>query len=546
MSVSISRSPLPALDRLGVAAACGAASAAVASAFPRAAAPGVLGALALGSAASFLATWHRGCEATEPKEPKSAWVTLAVFVFFIPMLTMAVPPGADMAMHVALARPMIQGESILSPAWGTFEAHYPRGFSGLVAVASLALGLARAGLLVSGVSYVLFGGGMALVLRHAFGLRHALGLAAATLLLSGEPQAFFGWGGNPNVLALALGLFAAGLIASVAAGRLRASIGSPLAALLMVGAVGVHPMGAVASAMAVVGVWLVALARRQPEVGSVTLAAGLALAAFAGAMLLAQRLGPHLSESEVAGILDYGRGIEAVVRGPKWLFFLRVWKGLYHALQGPMTFVLAIAAAFELRWAQGRRRVAWFAGFAVSFGLLLRLGPDIPVVGTLLYPLRLTLLFPVAAAAFVGRALENAGDLRVRGVSLFRALALPAAVAAAAVNLRAYQLTKPIATRNDVSAIECLAATAPPGSIFGGSYGDATQWIPALAGFVALSAHQHCTVADEVGRILGSLSATHFFVGERTVYPPAEPVPKDLGRPLCQVGKAVAFELPRR
>ncbi len=57
-------------------------------------------------------------------EPKSAWVALALVTFFIPVLTMAVPPGADMAMHVALARPMIRGESILSPAWGSFEAVY--------------------------------------------------------------------------------------------------------------------------------------------------------------------------------------------------------------------------------------------------------------------------------------------------------------------------------------------------------------------------------------------------------------------------------------
>ncbi len=540
----VNRSGLPALDRLGVAAACGAAAAAVASAFPRAAAPAISGALALGAAAGLLATWRRRGAAAEPK---SAWVALALVTFFIPVLTMAVPPGADMAMHVALARPMIRGESILSPAWGSFEAVYPRGFSGLVAVASLALGLARAGLFVAAVSYLLFGFGMALVLRHAFGLRHAVGLAAATLLLSGQPQAFFGWGGNPNVLALALGLFAAGLIASVAAGRLGALIGSLLAAFLMVGAVGIHPMGAVAGALAIAGAWLVAMLRRQPQGRACTVAAGLALAAFAGAMLLAQRLGPHLSGDEIAGILDYGRRIEAMVEGPKWLFFLRVWRGLYHSLHGPMTFVVVSAAAFELRWAQGRRRVALFAGFVVSFGLLLRLGPDIPFVGTLLYPLRLTLLFTVAAAAFVGAALESAGSaghVRVYGVRLSRGLALLAAIAAASVHLRSYQLAVPIATRDDVRAIECLAATAPPGSVFGGSYGDATQWIPALAGFVALNAHQHCTVADEVGKILGALSATHFFVGERTVYPPAEPLPKRLGRPLCQIGKALAYELP--
>src|SRR5207248_2717782 len=74
----------------------------------------------------------------------SPW-SLAVLAFLLPAVTMPVAPGADMAMHVALARGLLDG--VLSPAWpGVHAGAYPRGFSALVALLS-PLGLARAGLL---------------------------------------------------------------------------------------------------------------------------------------------------------------------------------------------------------------------------------------------------------------------------------------------------------------------------------------------------------------------------------------------------------------
>lgn len=79
----------------------------------------------------------------------------------LPVLTMPVAPGADMAMHVALARALRAGAAELSAAWpGVAPAVYPRGFSGLV-VLFWSLGPARAGLLASGLAYVLYALGAA-------------------------------------------------------------------------------------------------------------------------------------------------------------------------------------------------------------------------------------------------------------------------------------------------------------------------------------------------------------------------------------------------
>ena len=64
----------------------------------------------------------------------SPW-SLAVAAFAVPVLMMPVAPGSDMAMHVALARGLLEGE--LSAAWPTVHSGaYPRGFAALVALLS--------------------------------------------------------------------------------------------------------------------------------------------------------------------------------------------------------------------------------------------------------------------------------------------------------------------------------------------------------------------------------------------------------------------------
>jgi hypothetical protein len=166
----------------------------------------------------------------------------------IPVFRLTVAPGADMAMHVALARALWAGAQELSPAWpGVAPLAYPRGFSGLVAL-FWGLGPARAGLLASALAYVLYALG-ARRLFAALDLRRPATLAALALLLAKAPQDVFAWGGNPTVLALALALHAAAIVAAASPPDWpRAALG---AGLLLAGAAAVHPMGALIGALVV-------------------------------------------------------------------------------------------------------------------------------------------------------------------------------------------------------------------------------------------------------------------------------------------------------
>src|SRR5512140_3761370 len=228
-----------------------------------------LGALAGAAASGAMAQRHAGF---------SPW-SLAVLAFLAPVFTMPVAPGADMAMHVALARGLLSGT--LSPAWPSVHVGaYPRGFSALVAF-FWPLGPARAGLVAAVASYLVFWYGFSALLQW-MRVPAARTVAAVALLLSKSPQAFFAWGGNPTALALGLAFFAA------------AQESATLAALCLAGSAAVHPMGAVAGALALGLRW------RQPRVA---LIAAAALCAVLGALALT---GPQLSPRELAWIRDYG------------------------------------------------------------------------------------------------------------------------------------------------------------------------------------------------------------------------------------------------
>ena len=226
-----------------------------------AAAGGVLGHLLRGKAAA----------------PQPWWPAALALLFFVPVVTMPVAPGADMAMHVALARSLEEGLPVLSPAWGAVRVPlYPRGFSALVALVAPLFGLAKAGLVVAGATYLLFWAALSSWLAAPL-------VAALALLLSRSPQSFFDWGGSPTILAIALALYAAAF--------LRRGGSAWGAALLLLGAGATHPMGACAGALA-----LAAVAPGRPR------AATLSLAALGGLLLLLARFGPLLSPGELAWI----------------------------------------------------------------------------------------------------------------------------------------------------------------------------------------------------------------------------------------------------
>ncbi len=409
-----------------------------------------------------------------PSKGFAVW-SLALAALFVPVLTMAVAPGADMAMHVALARGLLEGT--LSPSWpGVRVAAYPRGFSALVALLSPA-GLARAGLLAAAASYLVFWAGLAAFLQEPLRAPAARTVAAVAVLLCRVPQSFFAWGGDPSALALGLALFGAA--------QRRAS----LAALCLAGAAAVHPMAACAGAL------LLGLRWRDPRV---------ALAGLAGAAAVLGTLalfGPRLSPREIGWIRDYARVQERASIG---------------VLGDPANVATALAGAVLL-WKRQFRAVALAAAAIVAlFGLFAVL----PRAG--LYPMRFSPLLLVAVTPLWARA-------AAARIPLLAPLALLAAFPG---HLRWYQRATPIATGSDVEAIACAAAAVPPGAVIDGAYGDATQWIPALAGRAVTRPHEHVSLFDETDAALARLPAASFrFTGERLRY--GEPLSRAEGKPLC-------------
>ncbi|HEY6908611.1 MAG TPA: hypothetical protein VI356_04520 [Myxococcales bacterium] len=403
----------------------------------------------------------------------SPW-SLALLAFLAPVFTMPVAPGADMAMHAALARGLLSGT--LSPAWPSVHvAAYPRGFSALVAF-FWPLGPARAGLLAAAASYLVFWYGLSALLQW-MRVPAARTVAAVALFLSKSPQAFFSWGGNPTALALGLAFFAV------------AQESATLAALCLAGSAAVHPMGALAGALPLALRW------QKPRV---PLVAATALCAVLGALALA---GPQLSARELSWIRDYG---------------LRHEHGSIALLGDPANIATGLAAAV-LVW---RRRFRLVVRSAVAIVVLFALFLVLPYAG--LYPVRFGPLLLVAAAPLWAEA-------AAARIPLFAAVAL---LVAAPFHLRWYQESTPMATAHDLDALACLDRSTPGDAVIDGAYGDATQWIPALTGRKVTHPHEHVSLFDETDAALERLPAPGFrFNGERMRY--GEALPPARGAALC-------------
>ncbi len=458
---------------------------------------------------------------TERAERVAPWLTL---LFLVPVVTLPVPPGADMAMHVALARALATGAREVSPAWpDVAPVVYPRGFSGLVALAG-PLGFARAGLLVSGLTYVLYTAGAAALLGAA-GLRSPWTLAVLTVLLTKVPQEMFAWGGTPTVLALALGLHAA------AALRAPARHPAVVAALLLAGAAAVHPMGAMAGAL-VTG----ASALRHGLLAGCAGLGGLGLV-----LALLATGGPALSPAEIAWVTRWGESREALLRGEPWQFAWRIWPALWRAL-GPVWMVAVGGAALVLLGRGARAAVGRTVGLVLALGALAALLRVVPAAAGVVYPARLAPVFGLAMAPLLGAALAKLPD-RLGSVA-----ALALLVVALPLHLRWYQGAGPMATPADVRLLECVARRTAGDAVIAGAYGDATQWVPALSGRRVTLPHRHVSVLDETAPGLSALVPTHRLRGERTRYAPAFPGPEPplepAGAPLCQEGTARLWALP--
>ncbi len=409
----------------------------------------------------------------------SPW-SLAVLLFLMPALAMPVAPGADMAMHVALARGLRDG--VLSPAWpGVSVQAYPRGFSALIALLS-PLGLARAGLLAAGVSYLVFWAGLTAILE-SLRTPAARTVAAVALLLSRTPQIFFDWGGNPSALALGLALFGA-------------AQEGPIAALFFAGSAAVHPMGAVAGVLAFCTKRT--FCTKRAWVAPLSGVAG--LAAVVGALAI---FGPALSARETHWLREYAANQERVGFG---------------VLGDPANIATALAVAWLL-YKRDWRPAATAAAGVLAMSALFKLAPYAGLYPARFAPMLLVIVAPLWARAAAAK-IPLLGPVAI-------VLALP-------FHFRWYQSAEPIATFRDLTAIACVAKSTPPDAVVDGAYGDATQWIPALTGRAVTRPHQHVSLFDETDAALAKLPrATFRFVGERLRYPPAIGPPPQTA-PLCE------------
>jgi hypothetical protein len=459
-------------------------------------------------------------------------------LFFVPVFTRRVAPGADMAMHAGLARALVHGTNVLSPAWGNVRAAaYPRGFSAWIALASQLIDIGRASLLISAIAFVLFYFGLRSFFRDALRLPNPNLLAAFLLLASWTPQAFFRWGGGPSVLAMGFGLLAAGELANAV--REHRARGGLLAALWLVAAMWTHPIGAcIGAALSCMALALVA--RRSP--GYACAIGALALLPLIPTMFWLSRHGPVLSNHELDWIRNFQDVNENVLGSwPRWLFPITVWRAIAVRV-GPVVSVVYVASCIaQWRAPDGRRGVLYSIVALEWLGLLLAFGPRLPALGFLIYPSRLmplalpALAIPIASA--LAAACEHSWTKRTQ---IFAGCA---ACGALAVHIGVFQAGQPIATDNDLKVAACFDRSAPADAVVDGAYGDATQWLPALTGRLITHPHIHCSLFDEVERELSKHSATHRFVGERLRYGDPLTTPLPTGRPLCQAGGAALYRL---
>lgn len=451
---------------------------------------------------------------------------IASLAFLAPIATMPVAPGADMAMHAALGRALWQGGAALSPAWGEVTAGlYPRGLSALIALSSPLLGFAKASLFAAGLSYLVAAFGLAAWLRATLRFEHPIALAAFTVLAAEAPQGFFDWGGNPTAMAFGLGLFSVAALAPAWRGEAGQGRRVAVAALLAGGALCTHPTGALVGLCSVVGL-------RWPKGRAGHLAVASLAAAVAVVLAALARFGPALSPSEAEWVSGYQATVERVLRGPKVYFALRVWREIPETLGWAWTAVVVASAAWLARSRERRRAILFSALGIVAVGAVVAFGPMIPVAGLLAYPKRFVPLFAVATAPLIGLAATGLARARPRLVPV---LLVVAVAIAGWVHVRTFQRALPIATSNDIGAIACVERSVPLGEVVRGAYGDATQWIPALAGRRVTQAHPHISLDDEI-RAQPTPPETFAFVGERLRY--GERVEAPIGEPVCAVGGA--------
>jgi len=480
-----------------------------------------------------------------------------VLLFFIPVLRLAVAPGADMAMYGGIARALLDRGANLSAAWGTIDVTaYPRGFPMLIALLALPFGMAKATLLSAALAYVVYFAGLAFFLR-ALRVPAANLIAAICLIVSKSPQSFFGWGGNPTVMAIGLGMLAAGWVVKAGEWKVwkvrgargsRSGSGAAAAPALLLGAAAAcHPVGALAGGLVVATAPI--LATRNARSGSIVVAL-IGLFGLFAALAWLSAAGPHLSAAERAWIHDYQLTTEPVVRAPRWWPPIGLLAALPQRLGDPFCAVVLLAAGLAALGRVNRKLLWTTAGLFTVLSILLVVGPELPVVGTLLFPARFTPLLPLLFAPLLGIGLVRAaGNRRHSRLAIGMLCALFAIGGWRHVGW--YQTRPALASAADLEVLACLSQLAIEETVIDGAYDDAAQWAPALIGVPVTHPHVHISLDDETRGYLEGLSPTHRFIGERQASV-ADEESRDLDEServtqgdgaVCRAGRSVAYRI---
>jgi hypothetical protein len=450
-----------------------------------------------------------------------AWAAAAAVALVLAHSAL-VAPGVDAAAHTAVARILVESQGHprgFRPLWPIDELRgYPFGQPTLTALLATlgGLGFREAGLRGHALAYGLVVIAFAAAVWRWRGTALGLAIGVGAVLVARSPLHFWTWGGAPNALGIAFGVaaFAAGMDA------VRANDARSAAACALYAAAGLLTHAVTVVAFAYCGAALLAAALLRDR------------ALLRGAVLL-------LAAGACAAILcaPYLATVKPIdPRGAAWIrswlsesATLRILPRMLHDVP-----LIAGGAALVAVLARAPGRAALPASLAALLVLLVLQGRvAVLPAGLVLYPDRIAvlLLYPIALLA------HDALDSRPRTAA---AVALVLLLHAGILQRKVLRDGREHALATEADLRVIAAAALPEGCWVMNNYGDAGQWIPALAGRPITFPHLHVAFFGLEQRVHPCAA----FRGEKRPYgadtvacpgPGCEPVLRDGGAELFRI-----------
>jgi hypothetical protein len=478
--------------------------------------------------ASALLVLLRLLQPLPPLRPR--WPTVLVAVAaaarLLPYGAWPVAPGADMSLHSLSTLLLVWRDGIPRTYEPLLPIHdfgaYTPGLHARAADVALLSGLPayRAAFLVSAASHGLLTVAVYAALSRFFDRPVAALAAVLGLGMARVPQAFFGWGANPSVLALAFLTAAAALLA-------RGSGRSPAVAagLFLAAAAVTHTMiAACALAAAPLAVASIALAGPgdRDRVRDRFLLAG--LVALLVALPFLARLDFTLSAGERAWLAEHLR-----------THYARDWQQRYARFYpvAVLRFVVGslndafLACSLVGLWLGHRARARGLAGLGLTAALLVALAATArwgglgPIVVFPERPLAVLAVLLCAGLAFVVREL-------LRSPRLLQGVALLVLMGTAAERAHRYYwggAANVMVGRDDLAAMGWIASHTRPLDLVCNDYGSPGLWVPAIAGRAISSPHLPPFYFDEFRDGSRGRSCAFTYVSSRAFF--VAPAPRD-------------------